>query len=231
MTMRKTPLELHVERIATSLGKLFDLSLDALGKSIIAFKELDDKLASDVKAQSGRIEELADKIESDIFETIARRQPVARDLRTLSTYLGVSHHLYRVGRYAYKVAHISQLCQNDTHYKELISLPHPADLAIQTLNIARKAVLQGDLSGIDELEKLEAESDKETEDMFQEISEYLRKQEGIERMSMFYVIVGRYFERAADHAFQMAERAIYMKTGKKQKLGLAYKRKDTVAPH
>ncbi|MFW9921218.1 MAG: phosphate uptake regulator PhoU [Candidatus Thorarchaeota archaeon] len=231
MTMRKTPLEQHIERIATNLGKLFDLSLDALGKSIIAFKELSDGLASEVKAQSGKIEELAEKIEGDIFETIARRQPVARDLRTLSTYLGVCHHLYRVGRYAYKVAHIAQLCLNDQHYKELISLPHLADLAIQTLNISRRAILQGDLSDIKELEKLEAESDKETEDMFQEISEYLRKQEGIERMSMFYVIVGRYFERAADHAFQMAERAIYMKTGKKQKLGLAYKRKDYVAPH
>ena len=83
----------------------------------------------------------------------------------------------------------------------------------------------------DKLEKLEAESDKETEEMFQEISEYLRRQEGIERMSMFYVIVGRYFERAADHAFQMAERAIYMKTGAKKKLGLAYKRKDSIGPH
>ena len=84
---------------------------------------------------------------------------------------------------------------------------------------------------MDELEKLEAESDKETEDMFQEISEYLRKMDGIERMSMFYVIVGRYFERAADHAFQMAERAIYMVTGKKRKLGSAYRRTDYVAPH
>ena len=84
---------------------------------------------------------------------------------------------------------------------------------------------------IDELEKLEAETDKETEEMFQEISEYLRKEDGIEQMSMFYIIIGRYFERAADQAFQIAERAIYMATGEKKQLGLAYKRVGTIGPH
>lgn len=231
MTIRKTPLEMYMDRICERLNLLFDMSTSALMESMAAFKDLNPETASRVKAQSEEIEDLADRIESNIFETIARRQPVARDLRQLSTYLSVCHHLYRVGRYAYKVAHIAQLCQGAEHYKELISLPHLADLARETLEIARKAVLSGDLSRVDELEKLEAESDKETEDMFQEISEYLRKMDGIERMSMFYVIVGRYFERAADHAFQMAERAIYMVTGKKRKLGSAYRRTDYVAPH
>ncbi|MCK5152204.1 MAG: hypothetical protein KAQ65_10195 [Candidatus Thorarchaeota archaeon] len=92
-------------------------------------------------------------------------------------------------------------------------------------------MLDEDLSGIDELEKLEAESDKETEEMFQEISEYLRKEDGIEKMSMFYVLVGRYFERAADQAFQIAERAVYMITGEKKQLRLAYQRRDYVGPH
>ncbi len=67
--------------------------------------------------------------------------------------------------------------------------------------------------------------------MFQEISEYLRKDDGIEKMSLFYILVGRYFERAADQAFQIAERAVYMITGEKKQLGLAYQRKDYLGPH
>ncbi len=228
---RKTPLEGYIERISGRLSELFDKSIDALQQSIVAFKDIDMDIASEVKRQSIGIEELSEKIEGDIFETIARRQPVARDLRKLATFLQVCHHLYRIGRYAYKVANIAHLCEGDTHYKELVSLPHLSDLAVQTLEIARSAILQGDLSQVHKLEELEAESDKETEEMFLEISEYLRKQNGIERMSMFYIIVGRYFERAADHAFQITERAIYMITGEKQKLGLAYKRKDYMAPH
>jgi phosphate uptake regulator len=48
---------------------------------------------------------------------------------------------------------------------------------------------------------------------------------------MFYIIVGRYFERAADQAFSIAERATYMVTGERKKLGLAYKGSAPDAPH
>ena len=88
-----------------------------------------------------------------------------------------------------------------------------------------------DLSGIDELEKLEADSDSETSEMFEEITEYLRKRNDIEEMAMFYMIIGRYCERAADHAFSIAERAVYMVKGERTKLGLAYKGKSGFAPH
>ncbi|MHA1936373.1 MAG: PhoU domain-containing protein, partial [Candidatus Thorarchaeota archaeon] len=100
-----------------------------------------------------------------------------------------------------------------------------------TLAIAMNATIKRDLSKIDELEKMEAESDRETEEMFQEITEYLRKRTDITKMAMFYVIVGRYCERAADHAFSIAERAVYMVTGKRKKLGLAYKDESKVGPH
>ncbi len=227
----KSQLEFYMGEIEKRLERLQELTTKALMDSMTAFEKLDPALASNVKKQSEDIDELADKVEGNVFETIARRQPVARDLRKLASYLQVAHNLYRVGRYAYKVAHITELCQGLQHYKELETLPHLAKLAIETIDIAMNAILKEDLSRIEELEKLESETDKETEDMFQEISDYLRKMDGIERMSMFYVIVGRYFERAADHAFQIAERAIYVVTGEKRKLGLAYRRTDYVAPH
>jgi phosphate uptake regulator len=106
-----------------------------------------------------------------------------------------------------------------------------ADLAIKTLDIAMAGITEEDLSQIDELEKLEAASDKETSEMFEEIAEYLRKRKDIEKMAMFYVIVGRYCERAADQAFQIAEKAVYMVTGERKKLGLAYKGSANQAPH
>ena len=94
-----------------------------------------------------------------------------------------------------------------------------------------KGVLDRDLSQIDELEKLEALSDKETSEMFEEITDYLRKRTDITTMALYYVVVGRYCERAADHAFSIAERAVYMVTGKRVKLGLAYKGQSSQAPH
>ncbi len=224
-------LEFHIKQINGKLRELAELSTSAFMDAMAAFKDLDQDLAAKVRDTSEVIEERAEAIEANVFETIARRQPVAKDLRELATYLQVTHHLYRIGRYAYKIAHIVRLCEGLTHFKELISLPHLADLAKQTIDIAMKGVLDRDLSGINDLEKLEADSDKETSEMFEEITEYLRKQTDITTMAMYYVIVGRYCERAADHAFSIAERAVYMVKGERVKLGSAYKGKASYAPH
>lgn len=224
-------LEIYIEEICNRLRELYELSTGAFMKSMKAFELLDQDMASEVKENSQTLEDLTGKVESNVFETIARRQPVASDLRRLATYLQVAHHLHRVGRYAYKIAHIVKLCEGMEHFKELESLPYVADLANKTLEIAMKGVLENDLSDIDDLEKMEADSDRETSEMFEEIVEYLRKRKDITTMAMFYVIVGRYCERAADQAFAIAERAVYMVTGEKKKLGLAYKGSAPEAPH
>ena len=222
-------LQHHLKLINGRLRELSEMATGAFIDSMNAFKLLDQNLAAQVRDTSDKIETLSQSIEENVFETIARRQPVAKDLRELATYL--THQLYRVGRYAYKIAHIVRLCEGMEHFKELISLPYLADLAKQTIDIAMRGVLDRDLSQIGELEKLEALSDKETSEMFEEITEYLRKRTDITTMALYYVVVGRYCERAADHAFSIAERAVYMVTGKRVKLGLAYKGQASQAPH
>ena len=227
----KTQLEFYLEEIERRLERLHELVIKALIDSMESFKNLDQKAAAKVKDQAEDIDELEEKIEENVLETIGRRQPVAKDLRKLSVYLQTAHNLYRVGRYSYKIAHITYLCKDLKHFKELVSLPHLAELAKQTLDIAMQGILKGDLSRIDELEKLESESDKETSDMFCEIAQFLREKEGIEEMALYYILIGRYCERAADQAFQIAEKAVYMVKGKRVRLGIAYKGRASGAPH
>ncbi|MCF2138168.1 MAG: hypothetical protein K9W43_13135 [Candidatus Thorarchaeota archaeon] len=227
----RSQLEFYMEEIRGRVYRMYELAGHAFMRSIEAFKELNPEISHEVQKISDEIEELGIKIEDNVFETIVRRQPVASDLRALASYNFVSLHLYRIGRYAYKVAHIAELAKDLKHYKELESIPLMAKLAKKTLDIAIKALLEGDLSEIDKLEEMEAQSDKETVAMFEEIIGFLKKMSGITSMSMYYIIVGRYCERAADHAFSIAERAIYVHTGKRRKLGLAYKGQADEGPH
>lgn len=224
-------LERHLGEINKKIRELQKMTTDAFMGSMKAFEKLDQDKAAKVRDMSKKIEDLATKIENDVFETIARRQPVAKDLRELATYLQVSHHLYRIGRHSYKIAHIVRLCDGLEHFKELITLPLLARLSKDTIDFAMKGIIEKDLSMIDELEELESQSDRETGEMFEEITEYLRKRKDITTMAMYYVIVGRYCERAADHAFSIAERAVYMVTGERKKLGSAYKGQHDDAPH
>ncbi len=222
----KTQLEFYMDEIARRIERLHELVTHAFLKSIEAFKELDQSRAMEVLKTTDEIEEMAHKIEDNVFETIARRQPVARDLRTLASYNFVALHLHRIGDHAAKIAHIVKQCQDMKHYKEIITIPQLAQMAMETLSIAMNALLHKELSKIDRLEELEAQTDKEMVSMFEEIVGYLRERTDVVRMSLIYIIVGRYCERAADHAFSIAERAIYVHTGHRKKLGLAYQQKD-----
>ena len=170
-----TQLEFYLKEIEKRLRNLHELTAKSLYDAMEAFKELDQGLATKVKELSTEIEEISEKIESSVIETIGRRQPVAVDLRKLSVYLQISHSLFRIGRYSYKIAHITNLCEKLEHFKELESLPYLKDLAIKTLDIAMKGILDHDLSQIDELEKMESDSDRETSEMFEEIADYLRR--------------------------------------------------------
>lgn len=227
----RTQLELYIDDITKSIERLYEMVSRSFMTAIKAFENLDRNLADEVQKTTQDIDELSNRIEENVFETIARRQPVAKDLRTLASLNFVSLHLYRVGHHAYKIAHIVTLCEGMEHYKELRTIPHLAQLSMQALEIAMRAVLKGDLSQIPRLEELEAETDKEMVDMFEEIAGYIKRMSDVVRMSLFYVIVGRYCERAADLAFSIAERAIYIQTGHRQKLGSAFKDMEGAGIH
>jgi phosphate transport system protein len=191
-------------------------------QSMKAFEDLDDELANAALIASEEVEKLHHSIEEFVFTTVSELQPKGMDLRRLIAYLNTSSALQKVGRYSNKIAKIVTLNDELDHFKDLESLPYLTELANSALEISIRAILSEDLSEIDELEKLESQSDNEEADMFCEIAEYLNRRRDISEIAMYYIIVGRYCERAADQAINIAEAANYMLSGNRVKLGLAY---------
>ena len=212
-----------VSRTKEQLRNLHKMVTSALTKAMKAFEDLDLGHTEAAIVASEEFEQLHHSIEENIFATISEHQPKELELRKLVTYLNTSAALQKVGRYSRKIVHVVNLGAGLDHFKELVSLPYLAELAISALDLSLKAVLNEDLSEIDEIEKLEAQSDREAADMFREIAQFLNKRRDISEISMHYIIVGRYCERAADQAIIIAEAASYMITGNRTKLGLVYK--------
>jgi phosphate transport system protein len=187
-----------------------------------AFEDLDEECANRAANIIEDIDQIHATIEEIIFKAIAQHQPTDFKLRQMIAYVQALNSLHKVGSYANKIIEIVYMSQDLEHFKELESLPYLAELADTSLDIAMRAILESDLSEIDELEKLETQSDIETAEMFEEIADYLKGSRDISEIAMYYIIVGRYCERAADHALSIAEAAYYMVTGKRKKLGLRH---------
>lgn len=212
-----------ISKIKAQLEKLHSMVTSALKQSMKAFEDLDNELADAALIASEEVEQLHHSIEEFVFTTVSELQPKGMDLRRLIAYLNTSVALQKVGRYSNKIAEIVNINDELDHFKELESLPYLTELANSALEISIRAILTEDLSEIDELEKLEDQSDNEEADMFCEIAEYLNRRQDISEIAMYYIIVGRYCERAADQAVNIAEAANYMLSGNRVKLGLAYK--------
>ena len=215
--------------IVAHIEKLHRLVTTRLSQSMEVFEDLDITTAEEYMKTSEEIETLCHSIEDMAFGAITTYGPRDKDLRRLSSYIHTAIGLQRVGRYAYKIMEIVTLSDGLDHFKELVTLPYLAELANTSIKISVRAILEEDLDEIDELEKLEAQSDNEATEMFQEIATYLNNRRDISNIAMLYVIVGRYFERAADQAVNIAEYAVYLVNGERKKLGLAYKGVDDIS--
>jgi phosphate transport system protein len=209
--------------IVSHLEKLHELVTTSLHQSMKVFEDLDIEVAEQNMAISIDIENLHHTIEDMSFGAITKFCPIDKDLRRLIAYIHTSTGLHRVGRYSYKIMEIVTLSDGLDHFKDLVTLPYLAEIANTALSVSIRAIIEEDLSEIDELEKLEAQSDNEATEMFQEIASYLNNRRDISNIAMLYVIVGRYFERAADQAIIIAESAVYLVNGERKKLGYAYK--------
>lgn len=215
--------------ITSHIEKLHELVTSALSQSIHVFEDLDIEDAEQNMATADVIENLYHTIEDMAFGAITSFCPTDIDLRRLIAYIHTATGLQRVGRFAYKVMEIVTLSDGLDHFKDLVTLPYLAELATTAISVSVRAILEEDLSEIDELEKLEAQSDNEATEMFQEIATYLNNRRDISNIAMLYVIVGRYFERAADQAINIAESAVFLVTGERKKLGFAYKGVDDIS--
>jgi len=215
-------LDAKTSDIAEHLKVLHSLVSTALVQVMKAFEDIDVELAAEAGTVSDRSEELHHLVEGLVFDAVSKHQPEDLNLRRLIAYRNTSDCLHKIGRYAKKIVEIVEQCEGLDHFKELVSLPYLTELANTAIDVSMRALLEADLSEIDELEKLEAQSDREAADMFEEIAGYLNRRRDVSELAMYYVIVGRYCERAADQAIIIAESASYMITGDRVKLGLAY---------
>ncbi|TFG27024.1 hypothetical protein EU528_13535, partial [Candidatus Thorarchaeota archaeon] len=166
-------LEPITDEIVKHLKKLHSRVSEAIKQSMKAFEDLDADFAENTLTTFEDIENMHHTIEDMAFGAITTYQPLEKDLRRLVAYIHTSSGLKNVGRYAQKIFEIVTMSQDLDHFKELESLPYLSEIATAALAISIRAVLEEDMSEIDQLEKLEAQSDNEAADMFKEIVDYL----------------------------------------------------------
>ena len=201
-------LDRQVEEMARKTSEAIELAVQS-------FEKLDMDLAEQVKRIDSEMYKLNIEIEKRCLEVIALQSPVAKDLRTIGTYLKVITDFDRIGRYARDIAEVTAHARTMAHFKPLVSIPHMAKMAEEMVDLSVKAFLDRDTGPTKEVFELEDKVDSLYDEIFREVITYMMEDSKKIGLGINYTLVARYLERIADHACNISERVIYMVTGQR----------------
>jgi phosphate transport system protein len=203
----------ELDSIGDGLVEMARLVGSAIGRATTALLDADLNVAESVIAADEKVDDLQRELESRAINLLARQQPVATDLRIVVTSLRMSADLERSGDLARHVAKLARLrfpvsaVPHDLHSTIL----EMGQLGQRLMAKAAEVIITKD---VDDALQLEADDDRMDElhrTLFQHLLDD-RWKHGIET-AVDVTLVGRYYERFADHAVSVAKRVVYLVTG------------------
>jgi phosphate transport system protein len=174
----------------------------AMSTATTALLDADVALADLVIAGDERIDAVRESIEERCFTLLARQQPVATDLRAITTAMRIVADLERMGDLAEHIAKVARML--------FLEAGHVAESLVAK---AGTVIAKRDVEAAIELEAEDDVMDQLHKSMFREL---LSEEwpHGIEA-AIDVTLLGRYYERFADHAVSVARRVVYLVTGER----------------
>jgi phosphate transport system protein len=179
-------------------------------KSIDALRRRDPGLCEEVIADDRLLDRLEIEVEERCVTLLARRQPMAGDLRFITAALKISNDLERVGDHAVNIADSGLKLASEPPLKPLVDIPRMADLAIGMLRDALDAFVRGDAVRARELCQRDDLVDDLDDQLFRELLTYMMENPANVTRAMELILVARNLERVADLATNVAEEVVFI---------------------
>jgi phosphate transport system protein len=203
----------ELERINTALVSMGDQIKEALDSATHALLTADLALAEKVIQEDDLVDTTHHQLDSQTIDLMARQQPVAIDLRALVASLRMSADLERMGDMARYIAKLARMRYPAT------AVPPELLLTVQEMGrvaskIAEKAINIIDTRDTDAARSLERDDDA-MDILHRKLFATLLDanwSHGIES-AIDMTLIGRYYERFADHAVSISRRVYYLVTG------------------
>ncbi|RCG31902.1 phosphate transport system regulatory protein PhoU [Sphaerisporangium album] len=198
------------------LMQMTNLVRSAISRATTALLDADLQLAESVISQDAEVNRLYAEIETSIYELMATQQPVAVDLRTAITALRMGADLERMGDLAEHVAKIARM----RHPVSAIPV-EVRDTIVEMGQIAERLVTKTGsciaTRDVDLAKELEDDDDA-MDRLHRRLFRVLLSKDwphGIEP-AVDITLIGRYYERYADHAVRVARDVVYLVTGSRE---------------
>jgi phosphate transport system protein len=216
--MPRELLDQKIKDLKADVVVLGNMVQEATLGAVEALRIRDLKASKKIYKKDKKINRKRFEIESDCLIVIATQQPLARDLRVLSSVIEVITELERMGDYAKGIARINMMIGEEELIKPLIDIPKMAKVATDMLSHAIQAFVEEDADAARKIPQEDEQVDVLFNQVYRDLIELMIKDpSGIEQ-SNHLQWAAHNIERMADRVSNICERTIFVVTGEMHEL-------------
>lgn len=220
--MRETFAE-QIEQVETTLTRLASFVVEMLSEAMQALIEQDEQRAERVIFMDDVADDLDMQIEQSCMRLLALQQPMARDLRTISTAMRVSTDYERVADYSVDIARSALALSKEPYFKALVDIPRMAEITQGMVRDSAQAFVNRNLDLVHSIIERDDQVDRIWYALLTELVTHMQRDPQVIHQATHLLLVARYLERVADHVVNVAERISYMETGRFEDLALSHR--------
>ena len=204
----------ELEALGRKIAEMGGLAEHMLSDSMDALANLNPELAGKVIAIDPRLDTLQREIEEASILTIARRQPMAVDLREIGAAIRVSGDLERIGDLAKNIAKRATTVAGEPRVtRAAVGLRHMSEIAAHQLKDVLDAYAQRDAERAQSVWARDGELDSLEDAVFRDLLTFMMEDPRNISFCTHLLFCSKNIERVGDHATNIAETVVYLVTG------------------
>ena len=204
-----------LQALASMVAEMGGLAEKQIADSVDALARRDSTLAQRVIAIDPTVDNLQREIEEKAILTIARRQPMAVDLREVVGALRLSNDLERIGDLAKNIAKRVVALDGEISFSQVIrGVEQMTKLVLGQLKQVLDSYARRDVPKALEVWRGDEEIDAVNNSLFRELLTYMMEDPRNITQCTHLLFCSKSLERVGDHATNIAEAAFYLDTGR-----------------
>jgi len=200
----------QLDALAAKLLRLGGLVEEAIGLSVRALVERDSDLARRVIQDDKRVDQLELEIDGLCMELLALHQPMASDLRFITTAMKITPDLERIADHAVNISERAIELNAEPPLATVVDMPLMAARAQAMVRGALDAFVRRDARAAQDVIRMDDELDRRMEQVFRVLLSHMLEDPTTISRALRQTFVAKYFERIGDQATNVCELVVFM---------------------
>ena len=212
--MVRSFFEEQIRELLEDLLEMGQMVTNSIQRSVQALSQQDVELARQVVAYDDEVNAIQQEIDEKCLVLLATQQPMASDLRAILAISNIAAELERIGDYAEGIARLAIKLSERPLLKPLIDIPRMAEVGQRMLTTALEAFARQDVAAAETVGRDDDEVDALYDQIYRELLVYMMEDPRTITQATYLLWVAHNLERIGDRTTNIAERVVFLNSGK-----------------